>query len=98
MKSVFVRDENMVFRKIEDEFILVPVKSSAADLDSIYILNEVGARIWELMDGDRTLGEIKDALLLEYETSEEEAEADVLNFVSMLGEIGSVRSTGEDWG
>ena len=47
----YAKDPNMVFRDIEGEMILVPIRRRTADLESIYTLNETGARIWELLDG-----------------------------------------------
>ena len=46
MKS-FVKDPNIVSRKIAGEVILVPIRKNVGDLESIYTLNEVAARIWE---------------------------------------------------
>lgn len=91
LDAVFARDENMVFRRIGEEMILVPIRRRTADLESIYTLNDTGARIWELLDGTRTLAQIRDVLIEEYEVTPEEAEADVLEFVADLEEIQGVR-------
>lgn len=77
MAAVLKKSENVVFRKIENEYILVPIKSNAAELDYIYTLNEVGARIWELIDGTRTVGDIRDIICSEYEVTPETAVADL---------------------
>ena len=42
-------------RQIAGEYILVPIRQSAGEVESIYTLNEVGTRIWELLDGQRSL-------------------------------------------
>jgi hypothetical protein len=62
-----------------------------ADLESIYTLDEVGARIWELIDGQRRVEEIRDTIVEEYEVSAEVAEADLIEFVQQLEAIGGVR-------
>jgi hypothetical protein len=90
MGSVFSRNEDIVFRKIEEEYILVPIRSNVGDLESLFILNGTGARVWELLDGKRTLEEIKSAVLDEYDISSEEAEADIKEYITALGEIGTV--------
>ena len=46
-----------ISRKIANKFILVPIRQKADDVESIYNLNEVAARIWELIDGQRQLTE-----------------------------------------
>ena len=92
LQAVYTRDDNMVFRRIGEEMILVPIRRRTADLESIYTLNDTGAFIWEQLDGQRTLAEVRDALVAEYEVTPEEAEADVLEFVTNLVEAQGVRA------
>ena len=49
-----------------------------------YALDEVGARIWELCDGHRAVGEIVALLCLEFDAPEETVRADVLEFIGDL--------------
>ena len=49
-----------------------------------YALDEVGARIWELCDGDRDLTEIVAVLCGEFDASEKQVLADVVEFVDEL--------------
>ena len=86
----FVKDPNMVFRRIDDEMILVPIRRNVGDLESIYTLNPVAARIWELIDAKRQVKDIKDAILREYEVDQEKAEKDLLEFFSQLEQIRAV--------
>lgn len=88
---VYEKDQSIVFRRIQDETILVPIRSNAGDLDSIYVLNEVGARIWELIDGKKNIAEIVSAICSEYEISPEEAETDIAGFLKRLESVGAVR-------
>jgi methyltransferase-like protein len=85
------RNENFVFRRIEDESILVPIKDNVGDMGSIYNLNQMGAFIWELLDGQRKLGAVKEKILEEYEVSPGEAEEDLSEFLTDLIEIEAVR-------
>lgn len=48
----------------------------------IKVLNEVGARIWALADGSRSVREIAILISTEYAVSSAEAEADTLAFVN----------------
>lgn len=82
--QLFQRDPSVVFRKIVDEYILVPVRRSAADLDSIYNLNEIGARIWELLDGTNSAAGIRDILVQEFEVTPETAAKDLAAFLAQL--------------
>ena len=63
LEKRFARDPSMVFRRIADEVILVPVRSSVDDVESLYTLNEVSAHVWELLDGARRVDEIRDLIL-----------------------------------
>jgi len=87
------RNENIVFRRIEDETILVPINDNVGDMGSIYNLNDVGAFVWEQIDGAKSLQDIKKRLLEEYEVSAKEAEGDLFEYISQLKEIDAVRLT-----
>ena len=90
MDRCYRRNESFVFRKIEDETILVPIKDNVGDMGSIYSLNEIGAFIWEHLDGERSLEVIKEKIIGGYEVSPREAEADLEGFVTDLVEIDAV--------
>ncbi len=92
LDDVLKKSDNIVFRKIENEYILVPVRSNAADLDYIYTLNEIGARIWELIDGIRTVGDVRDIICSEYEVTPETAAADLSALIAELASLSIVAS------
>ena len=75
------RSDNIVFRKIQDEYILVPIVASAADVESIFNLNETGAAVWERIDGMKKLSDIIEEIKSEYETEGMKIEDDVTAFV-----------------
>jgi hypothetical protein len=88
---VLKKNENVVFRKIAGESILVPVASSVADLTAIFSLNETGAFIWEKIDGRTPLADILELLKAEYEDQGSLA-ADADAFVAELLEAGLIRA------
>jgi len=87
----FAKDPSIVARKIADEFILVPIRRKAGDLESIYTLNEVAARIWELVDGQKRVHDIRDVIVEEFEVGPEQAEADLVELLQQLEQVGAVR-------
>ena len=89
----YTRDASVVFRKVAEELILVPIKQKAGEVESIYTMNEVAARIWELLDGTKNLGAIRNTIVDEFEVSPEEAEKDLREFLQQLEQIGAVRVT-----
>ena len=90
INRVFRKNENFVFRQIDDETILVPIKNNVGDMGSIYNLNEVGAYVWGHLDGEKTLFDIKNMVVEEFEVSLEDAECDLMEFVDKLEEIEAV--------
>ncbi len=88
--QVFRKNDNFVFRQIDDETILVPIKDNLGDMGSIYNLNEVGAFVWEQLDGHKTLSDINKMLTDEFDIPEGESEEDLIEFVSQLKEIDAI--------
>lgn len=90
LDTVFCRNDRVVSRKIVDELILVPVRRNVAEMESIYTLNDVGARVYELIDAERTIRQICSVIVEEFEVSAGEAERDVLEFLEKLLSVGSI--------
>ncbi len=90
----YARDPDFVFRRIADEVILLPIRRNLGDLESIFTLNAVGARIWELLDGRRSLADVCDRLLEEFGVSRDPMEADLTEFIGQLEAVGAVGASG----
>jgi len=88
----YEKDPSVVYREIAGEAILVPIRRNISDMESIYTLDEVGADIWALIDGERTAGEIQDLLLGEYEVDAEVLSIDLAEFIQQLLSIGAIRT------
>jgi hypothetical protein len=87
---VYKKTDSIVSRRIDEEYILVPISRDAGEVDNIYVLNELSARIWELIDGKNKVGEIRGIIIDEYEVGPEEAENDLYEFLGLLEKIGAV--------
>jgi hypothetical protein len=90
LQKRYGKNENFVYRRIGDETVLVPIKDNVGDMGSIYNLNEVGAFIWERIDGRRRLTDIKEMMIAEYDVGSAEVEKDLLELIEQLEEIGSI--------
>jgi coenzyme PQQ biosynthesis protein PqqD len=55
-----------------------------ADSGEVTVLNSIGSRVWELADGSRSVGEIVETIVAEYDTTREQAEQDVVAFLQEL--------------
>lgn len=84
LKSVVSRSAKIVTRKTGNEYVLVPITNNIADMTSVYTLNETGAFIWEQIDGRRTIEEIINLVIGEYDVDYKNAEADVLKFIDNM--------------
>lgn len=91
LRKRFARDPLIVSRRIASKFILVPIRQKAAEVQSIYNMNEVGGFIWELLDGKRRMEEVRDVIVEEFEVESKEAEADLVEFMKQLEKIDVVR-------
>lgn len=80
----------MVYRRIADEYILVPIRQQVADLNCIYTLNEIGAFIWELIDGKSNIKQILKNITAAYDVEEEAAKDDLISFISQLLKIKAI--------
>jgi hypothetical protein len=56
----------------------------------VKVLNDVGAQIWALADGSRSVRDIAAALCNDYEVSSAMAEVDTLKFLTELQQKGLI--------
>lgn len=87
----FSPDPTFVYRRIADDCLLVPIRQPEAGQQCIYVLNPMANRIWELLDGRRTLAEVRDQLLEEFEVAPQELEQDLQEFIQQMRELGSLK-------
>ncbi len=90
LMSVVRQSPNIVSRNIAGEAVLVPVARTADEVDSIYTLNETASAIWDALDGQRTLGDILDLVVAEYEVTRQQAEQDLYDLVAQLSEVRAI--------
>src|SRR5580765_1964483 len=83
---------SFVTRQIAGETLIVPVTGHVADLESIYVLNPVGSRIWELLRSPITPDRIAEVVASEFAVSSACAAQDVAEFLDALGTRGLIQS------
>jgi len=84
LNTILSHSPSVVTRKTGNEYVLVPVTDNIADMDSVYTMNETGAFIWEQIDGKRTIRQILDNLINEYEADMDTAKNDVSDFIEKM--------------
>lgn len=90
-KKALTKNSDMVTRVIEDETILMPIYKTSDEINCIYTLNKVASRVWELLDGKRSLVELKNKLLREFDTTPEEVDKEMQKLLKDLKEIKAVK-------
>lgn len=78
---------SVVVRKIKEEYLLIPLASEIAGMDSLYRFNETGAFIWDAIDGKRKISDITAMMAEEFDVDPGEAEKDLLFFIAEVQEF-----------
>ena len=83
MESLVARNEDIVWRRIEDEIVAI-----GSDGFTVHVLNKTAAYIWDLCDGTKSLDEIAVCLCECYDVAPDEAIADVQDTIGKFEGLG----------
>jgi Coenzyme PQQ synthesis protein D (PqqD) len=86
----FAKKGEFVTRTITGEVVVVPIRGQIGDLDAICQFNEVGAFIWNLLDGKSSVRDIAQAVCKEFVVAQEDSERDTVEFVCALENAGII--------
>lgn len=75
-----------MLREIAGEYLAIPVELASTDESCMAVLNEQGKFLWEQLMETKTLSQLIAAMTECYEVSEEEARADIIEFVNLLSD------------
>jgi hypothetical protein len=78
-ESIPAHSPDVVAQVVRGEAILV-----LAEQNKVKVLNELGTRIWEMVDGQQSIRQIAARLCEEYEVDLSQAEQDTLEFLAEL--------------
>lgn len=87
MSNTFTKKTECVIKEVGNEFILVPITDNIAEMNTMYNLNEMGAFIWNLIDGKISNQEIAEKIIEEYDIDIETAKKDVDNFTEKISAL-----------
>lgn len=79
MDVVVRHNPHVSFRSFDGEAVVVDTQRNV-----VRMLNEVGSRIWELIDGERNSKQIARCLVDEYDVTLSQAEEEVNQFIDLL--------------
>lgn len=85
LNAIYEPSDDVVAREIEGELIIVPLVSGIGDMeDELFTLNETGRSIWSKLDGKKTLSDVVNELVAEYDAPIEEIQNDVMGLSQEL--------------
>lgn len=85
LKSVMTKTSDAAYRIYDGKAtIVLPGRAE------VKVLNPAGSLIWDRIDGSRPLEQILDAMVEEFEISRQQAELDLVEFVTELRDSGMV--------
>jgi len=94
-RRVFAHRGEFALRQVGSESILVPIRNHVGDLDSVYVFNAVGARIWPLLDGSHDVESIVAIICDEYDAEPAVVRADLEELLGSLEAAGLIAAAVE---
>lgn len=76
--------KELLKRQIANETILVPVGKTVYDSHGLFVMNELGSFLWDLLPEAAGEDDLVAAVLKEYEVTEEVARRDIREFLDKL--------------
>jgi len=84
LKKCFRKSLYVISRPVGEEIVIVPTAGRKQDLEKIYTISGSGVRVWNLIDGKRSLGMIRNILIKEFDVSPGKLEKDLALIISEL--------------
>jgi hypothetical protein len=85
VRSMVVASKDQVSSELASDMVILDLKGG-----TYHGLNSTGARIWSLLAVPRTIGEIRDTILREYDVEPQRCERDLLSLMDQLAAKGLV--------
>lgn len=90
--AIYTKNPDYVQRDVAGECILIPIRRTLTESNSIYVLNETGAALWYRIDGQRTAEDILTDFCNEYEVTTDQLAKD---FSLLLDDLLSIKAVEE---
>jgi Coenzyme PQQ synthesis protein D (PqqD). len=84
----FIRNQQIINSELEDNLVMMHI-----DKGKYYGLNQIGKRIWELLDKPKDAEEITSILLKEFNVSQERCMSDVESFMQQALKCDIIRKS-----
>ena len=82
---------DLIWRSLDDGTVIINPEQG-----DVKVLNEVGARVWELVDGQRSISQIAKEITRDYEVSLDDANKDLQDYLNVMIDQGLLQWHGQD--
>jgi hypothetical protein len=82
--------EGFILRNLAGEYLLMPKGEKIKNYDSVVLMNELSAFVWEKMQNPVTQSDLLEAVLNEYDVDEKTAREDLDGLLAELKEAGVI--------
>jgi hypothetical protein len=73
-----------IMREVSDNYVVVPTGQATVDFNGMITLNETGAFLWKQLVEEKTLDQLAENFMKEYDVDEATAKKDIMEFVEKL--------------
>lgn len=80
--------KNFILKKVCDEAMIIPLVDGGMDMSKVFNINEIGVIIYEGLENNKTILEIKNKIISEYDIDEETVLNDINDFIESLKQKG----------
>ena len=85
------KSPDLIWRSLDDGTVIINPEQG-----DVKVLNDVGARVWELVDGQRSIDQIALEITQDYEVSLDDANKDLKDYLNVMIDQGLLQWHGQD--
>ncbi len=89
--SLVQRNAEIIFTDLDDTVVMMD-----PDKGNYYEFDSVGTRIWNLLDVERSVTQVCEVLVREYDVTLKDCRQDVLKFLEQVAQLGVVEVRGPE--
>lgn len=89
----YIKVSGLIEKKIGDELVIVPMSKSVAQMNKVFSLNELGSFIMENLTESKSIEDIVNIVIDEFEVTEAIARPDIESFLSIAMEANVIEIT-----
>lgn len=80
--------KEFVLREIAGDYVIIPTGKTTLTFNGLITVNEVGAALWKMLQSEKSLDDLVQDILDEYDVEESVAREDIQEFLETLRKNG----------